>query len=354
MTRRPAAFAIPGDLDTITGGYIYEKHLLEGLRALGHDVEHIHLGASYPAPTPQDMTDAITRLAAVAPERVLILDGFVSGATDTDGLARVGAPMVAMVHHPLALESGLSKDRAAHLFNTERANLALMQHVLVPSPHTASLLTQTYDVAADRITIARPGTRRPGGTPRPNNPPLILSVGLLHPRKGHDILVRALHQIRDHAWQAVIVGAPHDPEHAQDLAALTRSLGLEDRVRFAGRLPQDALDDLYRQATLFALATRFEGYGIVFDEALACGLPIVTCRTGAVPDTVPAEAGVLVPPDDPQAFADAVSHVLTDHVARQRMADASELAATSLATWEDTARIASAVLNDIAARARSD
>ena len=106
------------------------------------------------------------------------------------------------------------------------------------------------------------------------------------------------------------MGSAYDPAHAADLAALHRSLGLGDRVSFAGRVSQERLGELYRAAGIFALATRYEGYGIVFDEALAHGLPIVSCRTGAVPQTVPSEAGLLVPPGDPHAFAATLDAVL--------------------------------------------
>jgi hypothetical protein len=182
---RPAAFAIPGDITTLTGGYIYERRLLEGLRELGRDVLHIELGPSFADPTPADMAHAVETLAAMDPSRALILDGLVYGSIDTDGLARVRSPIVAMIHHPLALESGLSADRRAHLFRTERANLALAAHVLVPSPHTAAILARDYGVDPRRITIAGPGTDPPLGPPAPVDPPLILSVGIQHPRKGH-------------------------------------------------------------------------------------------------------------------------------------------------------------------------
>lgn len=104
---RAAAFAIPGDITTLTGGYIYERRLPEGLRDQGRAVRHIQPGASYPDPTPDDMADAMARLGAVAQDRALILDGFISGASDPAGLAQVRAPMVAKVHHPLALADGL-------------------------------------------------------------------------------------------------------------------------------------------------------------------------------------------------------------------------------------------------------
>ena len=342
---RPAAFAIPGDIETLTGGYIYERRLLEGLRDAGRDVAHIRLAAGFPDPSPDEMAEAVACLAALDPARVLILDGLVFGAIDTAGLARVRAPIVAMIHHPLALESGLDEDRSSHLFRTERDNLALAAHVLVPSPHTRKVLCDSYGVAPDRITIARPGVDRPAGNPDPVTPPLILSVGIQHPRKGHDILLDALAGLTDLDWQAVIAGSVHDPACAEALARQHASLGLGPRVRLAGRVPQADLEALYRAASIFALATRYEGYGIVFDEALVHGLPIVSCRTGAVPDTVPEAAGLLVPPEDPAALRRALRHLLTDEAARTRMAAAARTAGAALPGWPETARTAGTVLD---------
>jgi glycosyltransferase involved in cell wall biosynthesis len=321
----PAAFAIPGDIATLTGGYIYERRLLEGLRDQGRDVWHIVLGDSFPGPTPSDMADAAARLAAIPPDRPLILDGLVFGAIETEALARVSAPIVAMIHHPLAHESGLSPARRAHLFRTERDNLGLVAHVLAPSPHTAAILSAEYGVAPGRITIARPGTDRPGanrpGAPRARaDPPLLLSVGIQHPRKGHDILMRALALLPAKGWRAVIVGSRYDAAHSAELDRLHAALRLGDRVRLAGRVSGEELARLYAEAAIFALATRYEGYGIVFDEAMAHGLPIVTCRTGAVPDTVADGAGLLVPPDDPGALAAALARLLRDGETRAAMA----------------------------------
>jgi len=344
---RPAVFAIPGDMDTQTGGYVYERRLLQGLRDAGRDVVHLPLGGSYPDPTPVHMADAVARLCAVDPGRVLILDGFISGATETAGLARVRAPMVAMVHHPLAEETGLGAARRDHLFRNERDNLALMTHVLVPSPHTAGVLTARYGVAPGRITVARPGTDRPGMTGRPVDPPMILSVGIQHPRKGHDVLLAALALMQQRAWQAVIVGGSHDAAHSALLERQRVASGLERRVRLAGRISAAELGALYASATVFALATRYEGYGIVFDEALAHGLPIVSCRTGAVPDTVPADAGLLVAVDAPGAFAEALDRVLGDNGLRLGLVQGATRAAAGLPDWHQTAAIAGRVLDGV-------
>ena len=355
MNPRKAAFAIPGDITTLTGGYIYERRLLETLREIGHDVRHIVLGASFPDPTPADMAHAVDTLGTLEPERALILDGLVFGSIETAGLAKVRAPIVAMIHHPLALETGLSTLQRDHLFKTERGNLALAAHVLVPSPHTAHILCTQYDVTPDRITIAQPGTEaRPAHTGKstPIDPPLILSVGIQHLRKGHDVLLHALAELLHLNWNTVIIGTAYDPVHAEELAGLRDKLGLRDRVVFAGRVPQIDLEAYYAQATIFALATRYEGYGIVFDEALSWGLPIVSCDTGAVAQTVPTGAGLLVPPDEPKEFAKALERLLVDPALRQRMAGAAMYESKALPTWRDTAQVAGRVLNTLGQKRR--
>lgn len=355
MTTPSAAFAIPGDLDSTTGGYIYDRRVIAGLRALGRKMYHLPLGATFPDPTRADTDDAARQLAAVPPDRPVIIDGLALGALDPGALRGMAAPMVAMIHHPLALESGLTRARRDHLYQTERTNLARAAHVLVPSPRTAEAVMAEYGVAPDRVTIARPGTDRPAGQHRPADPPLILSVGIQVPRKGHDILLRALARLTDRPWQAAIVGAAQDPTCAARLRDMAGALGLGERVRFTGRIADAALARLYSEARVFALATRHEGYGIVFDEAMAHGLPIVSCRVGAVPDTVATGAGLLVPPDDAGAFARALARLLDERATREAMAAASAAAGARLAGWDSTAQVIDAVLTRICrgAHARS-
>lgn len=342
---RAAAFAIPGDIETKTGGYIYERMLLLALRDQGRAVDHLILPATFPDPSPDEMAQAVDLMAAVPSERSLIIDGLVFGAVETAGLATVRAPIVAMIHHPLALETGLAPDRAALLRRREADNLALAAQVVVPSPHTAAILRAEYGVPEGKLHIALPGFAAPDPVRSPADPPLILSVGILAPRKGHDILLQALARITDLDWQAAIVGAPHFPETAAELRALCTDLGLDARVRLTGLVSEDVLRDHYRRATVFALATRYEGYGIVLGEALLHGLPVVSCRVGAVPQTLPEGAGLLVPPEDPAAFAWALRRLLTDPADRSRMASASDRAGRALPSWADTARVMARALD---------
>lgn len=341
MTARRLAFAVPGDLTTLTGGYIYDRRLMQDLRSQGWQVDHIALPAGFPAPSADQMSEALRRLHDVPQDIPVIIDGLAFGALDPDGVSAMKAPIVALIHHPLAKENGLHPARRDELFETERQNLSKAVHVIVPSPHTAAILSSDYGVPVQDITIAVPGTDRSSEPSTPVDPPLILSVGIQLPRKGHDVLLRALAEIGDLTWQSAIVGAALDADYAQELKDLRVSLGLEDRVQLLGQIEKSALEDLYRKASLFALATRYEGYGIVFNEALVHGLPIVSCAVGAVPDTVPAATGFLVPPGQPAAFASALRRLLSDPDTRGACALASRSAAADLPDWADTARFVS-------------
>lgn len=343
---RAMAFAVPGDIETMTGGYLYDRRLAHALGASGITVHHLALGDSFPNPTARDMAQAFMQLARLPRDCPALVDGLAFGALDTDRLSRVHAPLVALVHHPLALEPGLTATQAREMAARETANLALARHIVVTSPHIARLLEIEYGVARARISIARPGFVRATapGPRKAASPPLILSVGILARRKGHDILMRALARIADLDWQAVIVGRAHEPETARSLQELRKELGLSARLRLTGEIPQADLDALYGRACLFALATRYEGYGIVFDEAMGHALPIVSTTAGATPDTVPSGVGVLVPPDDVNAFADALRRLLGDARLRDAKARAAREAAARLGDWSQTAKVVSAAL----------
>ena len=339
-------FAIPGDINTLTGGYRYDARLMAALRAAGREVRHLPLREGFPAPDGAALTHARAALQGVGPGEVLLVDGLAYGALDTEILTGVDAPMVVLVHHPLALEAGLSEGRARVLFERERSNLVLAARIVVPSRHVAELLTRDYGVDPVRLSVAPPGFERPPAPrPAPQTPPLILSVGILAARKGHDVLLDALGALTDLDWQAEIVGLEAEPDTAAALYRRRDALGLAGRVRFAGSIDEDALAERYARASVFALATRFEGYGMVFSEAVLHGLPIVSCRVGAVPDTVPAGAGRLVAPEDAQAFAAALRAFLSDARAHHAAAQAAGAAAAALPGWAETARAMGAALD---------
>ncbi len=347
-----AVFAIPGDKDQRTGGFIYEATVLRILNEIGCRTEHLQLPGTFPNPSQDDMAAALNALRAVPETQPIILDGLVFGAIDPEGLDRVSAPIIAMIHHPLGLETGLPKERAEFLLKNEAAALCHASLVIVPSPETARVLVDQLDANPDLITIAPPGFERPSVCKRSVHPPLILSVGLLARRKGHDTLLSALATIKDIEWQAAIVGKEHDEITSNELYSQSKALGLAERVTFTGELDQNSLNDLFNSATLFALATRYEGYGMVLSEAMMFRLPIVSCDVGAVPETV-GDAGILLPPEDAPAFGASLRLLLKDKGTRARLGRLSDLKSQSLPSWRETAGTFACVIRSLAEKTKS-
>lgn len=347
---RTIAFAVPGDIQTVTGGYLYDLNLMTALSDAGLEVQHLAWGDSFPAPTGPHMADALAQLRSLPATTVALVDGLAFGALETEGLRQIAAPLFALVHHPLALEPGLENSRASEMADRERANLEIARHIFVTSPHTGQMLRDEYAVAADKITVILPGFDHPADQTAVSkaDPPLILSVGLLAERKGHDVLLNALAQILDLHWQADIVGRDHEAGMTARLRSMIADLDLGSRVTLSGEVSKAGLHDRYRKATIFALATRYEGYGIVFGETMGYGLPIVSTTAGAVPETVGPDAGLLVAPDDAEAFAKALRQLLSDETARTACATASAKAAEKLASWQSSAML---VRDVIAAKA---
>lgn len=332
------AFAYPGDLETLTGGYGYDRRLIAALREAGETVDLLPLPGAFPDAAHADVEAAAARLAAVPADTALVVDGLAYGALPAAALTDVTAPLVALCHHPLALETGVDPALAPAMAATERAALALADAVVVTSPTTAAILSADYGVPADGITVALPGLDPSWGriVRAPATPPLVVSVGSLIPRKGHDVLIAALASLADLPWRAVIVGGhDHSPETVAALQAQAAPLG--GRVALPGSAREAELRALYAEATVFALATRYEGFGMVFAEAMAAGLPIVATSGGAVPDVVPAGAGLLVPVDDVAAVAAALRSVLADPALAARLSDGARAAAARFGDWDTTA-----------------
>lgn len=367
-------FAVPGDLDTPTGGYGYDRRVIAELRAAGWHVDVLSLGDGFPWPDETTRRAAVAMLDAVADGTPVIVDGLAYGVLpELAATVCRRVPVVALVHHPLALEAGLSRAQAEALRASERAALAGARAVIVTSPATARCVAADYDVAPDRVAVAVPGTDRPARVSSArvlparflpdeidpmrragDDPPAnLISVGSLVPRKGYDVLIEALARLRDVDWRLVIVGPQdRDPMTAAAVAALIAARGLADRVTLAGTVSADRLATLYAEADLFVSASLFEGYGMAFAEATSFGLPVVGTTGGAIPDTVPPGAGILVPPGDVAALTEALREAIVDPTTRARLAAAARAAAETLPRWADTARVVATTIEDVMRDAR--
>jgi glycosyltransferase involved in cell wall biosynthesis len=177
----------------------------------------------------------------------------------------------------------------------------------------------------------------------------LLSVGSVVPDKGYDLLIAAVATIADLPWRLTIAG-----DRTRNLAAAARldadisAHGLGDRVTVLGAVPPERISELYLASDLFVLASRFEGYGMALTEAIVHGLPVVSTMAGAIPDTIPAGTGLLVPPNDVAAFARALRRLISDRIERQRLAMNARAAATQFPTWQDSAELFAGAIEMVA------
>lgn len=339
------AFLIPGDLALPTGGYAYDRAVLRLLPQAGIEALHVALPGGYPNPSVEDLADTAAIIAGLPADTLLLIDGLAYGAMPESLIRAIRQPIVALCHHPLALENGISPDRAVALHRSESVALAFARHVIVTSRLTGKILAGDFGVAPEKITVAEPGTaRKPRSSGSGSDVLNLLAVGSIVPRKGYGILVEALAGLKRRNWQLKIAGSARSLETVNALRDQIALSDLDDEIKLLGAVPDRDLDQLFAGADVFVMSSLFEGYGMVLAEALQRGLPIVTTTGGAASETVPDGAGLKVPPGDAAALRRALDDVLADPALRARLADAAHRAGEKLPGWEDTARIVAAAL----------
>jgi glycosyltransferase involved in cell wall biosynthesis len=345
-TGRALIFVVPGDLETRTGGYGYDRRIIAGLRDRGWRVDVLRLDDSFPFPTGAARKQAARALAAVPDGAMVLVDGLALGVLPGEAERESRRlDLIALVHHPLAQEIGLDPMVAQSLEESERRALAAVRSLVVTGESTAAGLAH-YGVGPERIAVVRPGTDRApiargsksaGDGAEPDELAL-LCVATLTPRKGHEILFRALAAFPDRRWRLRCAGSlDRDPALVDSLVALLRREGIENRVELVGDLDAERLAVEYDRADLFVLSTLYEGFGMAVAEALARGLPVVSTATGNIAALVGDEAGIVVAPGDQAAFTDAVTRAVSDPELRGRLAAGARRVRDELPTWEDSA-----------------
>lgn len=169
----------------------------------------------------------------------------------------------------------------------------------------------------------------------------ILSVGPIKPRKGYSVSLEAFALVKRSVpdLQYYIVGMVHDDDYHQQLLSTAREAGVADSVHFLGQVPDEKLVALYRGCSLFlltplTLGTQFEGFGLIYLEANACGKPVIgSYGCGAEEAIVDGETGLLVPQGQPEAVARAITKLLGDPDLAARMGSVGRERARTM-SWD--------------------
>jgi len=344
------AFLLPGDPSTRTGGYIYDARITSGLRALGWTVDVRRLHDGFPAPDAAALTHAAQQLDAIKDHSQVLIDGLAFGAMpDLAQQHCERLKLIALVHHPLAAETGLDPQQAKALAASERRALAAAHHVIVTSACTAAELSAHYEVPASKLSVVLPGTD-PVPEPASNfetkariseaheERPItrLLCVASITPRKGHDLLIDALTPLAGQRWQLRCAGSlEHSPPSVHRLRAAIEKAELGEQVELLDEIDGAALHQCYQWADAFVLPTRLEGYGMALAEAIAYGLPVITTAGGAAADTVGAQAALLIAADDVNALSNALQRLMREPNLRAELAAGARKRAQQLPSWAD-------------------
>lgn len=237
---------------------------------------------------------------------------------------------------------------------TTRWSARVARHIIVPSQQTADDLTHFYGIRQSKITVIHHGLD-PMMSPIPDSTdaslrvryglhrPYILAVGTIQPRKNLGVLARAMVEVVKRQEVDLVIAGRRGWMHESVEAELHES-NLDSRLKILDYVPGQDLPALYRNATLFAQPSKFEGFGMPVLEAMACGTPVIAAR-GSSLDEIGGDAALRFEHDDETTLSEAISMILEDDSRRNELVRAGHVHSSTF-TWEQSARETRIILED--------
>ncbi|MEM6664957.1 MAG: glycosyltransferase family 4 protein [Pseudomonadota bacterium] len=310
--RPDAVFAVPGSLETPTGGYRYDREIVEGLRRRDLNIKVLDLGATFPFPSAADLRRAEQMVSDQPPGVPVIVDGLAYGVMpDAAANWADNRPVIALVHHPLADEPGHDMPTRLQLLDDEARALRQANAVVVTGAETARLLAVDYGVAPTKLSIIRPGVTAARALPHASGPVRLIAIGAVTVRKAFADLVAALGRVEQQDWTLTLVGAlDRDAGEVARVRSAIDQFQLADRITLAGALNEAEKTAKLEDAHLFVASSLYEGYGMALAEAVATGLYAITTDVGAARELVADGSGAIVPVGDTGALTSAIDHAM--------------------------------------------
>ena len=278
---------------------------------------------------------------------------------------RAGAPPAVVFVHDLAFRlrpAEVPWQQRLYFASVLRPALRDAAAVLVPSEATRKDLLDAYRIPGleDRITIVPEGVPHaadPGPLPEGLQPGFILAVGTVEPRKNYPRLLEAYRRLRTAAVPMVVsrhAGVPPLVIAGRAGWAYGDTLNriqAEPGVRYLGHVSESTLTALYESASVLALPSLYEGFGLPVLEAMSNGVPAVIGNVGALPELA-GEAAIAVDPEDVGAIASALEKLLADDGLRRRLGEEGRRRAANL-TWDRAGELTLGVLRSVAGRSQA-
>lgn len=338
-----------GPIDTLTGGYLYDRRLVEYLRTNGHRVDIFSLpNRTYALRLLDNFSQKLWNRISGLDLDVLLQDELCHPSLLYRYGQRskwVGPPAIAIVHH-LMSEEPRPKTSQFFLRLIEKRYLDSVDGFIFNSRTTLENVVRISRHPRPCV-VAPPGANRLGGRmtaaevderAQRQGPLRLLYVGLVIPRKGLFELIEALRRVPVDRWRLEIVGClTMAPGYVRRIQRYIRVHHLTSTVRFHGSISNEALAAEYAAAHLLCMPYAYEGFGIVAAEAMSMGLPVLGSKNGAIGKLVKhGVTGLLFSPNEALAIAAAVSEMYSDRPYLSRMSLAALKDSGTFPTWKQS------------------
>jgi glycosyltransferase involved in cell wall biosynthesis len=319
-----------GSIAQLTGGYIYDRLVLDGLRALGAEIDLVSIGRGI------DQNALVHRIVGARPD-VVVADGLcIPDLAHCLEQLEVACPRLLLVHHLSSWEDRRARHTA--LLENEARSILACERIVVTSESSATRLRKAYPVAS--CHVVEPGADRLEVLPRRRSAPEhvnLLFVGQLTERKGLHKLLAATEQLAEPRLHLALVGdASRDVEYASAIERQVRdSSYLSRHVSRLGPLSDIGLAEQLAGADALVAPSSLEGYGMVLTEALHAGLPLIATRTGVTEDLLRLQCQAVLPLECEEVgtIAQALQRFCDDQPLRARMIAGAAQSRRHLPSW---------------------
>ncbi len=335
-------FVIYGSLDTVSGGYLYDRKLAEYLRAQGDVVELISLPwRNYAAHLTDNLNFRLPRDLDLIIEDELNHPSLLFANREPHP-----CPVVSLVHHLRCSE--LRPKWQNDLYRVvEKKYLQSVDGFVFNSRTTEGIVNSLTEMSKPSV-VAYPPTDRFGGEviseqeirERAKSDELrILFLGNVIYRKGLHTLLKAVKRQRSNVIVDVVGGLTAEPRYAYEMERYVLTHGLSSSVTFHGALNNEPLVEMYKQAHVMVVPSSYEGFGIVYLEGMGFGLPAIGTTAGAAGEVIThGKDGYLIEPDDDVILAELIGELATDQEKLLRLSLNAVKRYKSQPRWEETAR----------------
>jgi glycosyltransferase involved in cell wall biosynthesis len=339
-------FLITGNLNSLTGGYLYNSHMINGLKVMGHTV--FVLGTDWQWKDGESL-EKICRfnLEKLPHGTCVVVDSIILASLHHIVQEfRERLIFLGLIHLPSSYD--ISSGVRGELSGEELTALKQVHQVIVTGRFTFELLCND-GLNPSKIRIVEPGTdlfpRKKRYKPVPSE---LLCISNYSALKAQDVLIRALNRLKARDWTLHLYGdADRDKEYSAFVRSLIQLQTMENRIIMHGIVERDEISTVYLDADLFVMPSLFESYGMALTESLAHGIPVVTTLAGNIPYTVPAGMGILIEPANEEQLAEAICTLLDDPQKYSNLCVAASQYYRQVRSWEQAVTDFEMIIRDM-------